>query len=855
MQESGSVQPINIEDELSRSYLDYAMSVIVGRALPDVRDGLKPVHRRTLFAMNELNNFFNRSYIKSARVVGEVIGKYHPHGDSAVYDTIVRMAQDFAMRVPLVDGQGNFGSVDGDPPAAQRYTEVRMTKFAGAMLEDLDKETVSFVANYDDTLQMPEVLPAGAPNLLINGSAGIAVGMATNIPPHNAVEVVAACLALLDDPDLSVDDLMEHIQGPDFPTGAIINGRAGIVHAYRTGRGSILVRSRAEIVTDKRGREAIVIREIPYQVNKAEMIEKIAGLVKEKKLEGISEIRDESDREGLRVVIEVRRADSAEVVLNNLYAKSQLQKSYGMNLLALVGGRPQRLNLKQILEYFLLHRKEVVTRRTRYLLRQAQARGHVLEGQVVALSNIDQVVDLIKKSVDSPAAKAALMARAWVSENITALLDRVDQTACRPEGLPARFGYRDGAYYLSEQQAQSILELRLNRLTGLEQDKLLSEYNGIIEAITDYREILSDAGRMVKVMREELQEVSDTYADERRTEIIESQLDFDDEDLIDSEDRVVMISHKGYAKASPLADYQTIGRGGRGRSISAVQEEDFIEHLLIANTHDTILCFSNIGKVYWLKVYQIRLQGRTARGRPLVNLLKLAPEEQITAFLRVDEYRPGFFIFMATANGTVKKTPLQAFARKRSSGLIALTLKEDNALVDAVITDGSCDILLVSSAGKAVRFKESDIRVTGRSAQGVRGMRMASGAHLVSMIIPNSDKEMLIASENGYGKRMSFDEFTAKGRGGQGVIAMRTNQRNGTLVSAVPVSEEEEIALISEQGRLLRTPVSRITRQSRRTQGVRLIKLRQADKLVGAKQVPEQEELNPDESGDGLDQP
>lgn len=828
------IQPVKIEEELSRSYLDYAMSVIVGRALPDVRDGLKPVHRRVLFAMNELRNTYNRPYVKSARVVGEVIGKYHPHGDSAVYDAIVRMAQDFSMRVPLVDGQGNFGSVDGDLPAAQRYTEVRMTRFADALLADLDKGTVPFVANYDDTLQMPEVLPNRAPHLLINGSSGIAVGMATNIPPHNVHEVVSACLTLLENPEATVDDLMAHIQGPDFPTGAIINGHAGILNAYRTGRGSILIRSKAEVVTDSRDRESILVHEIPYQVNKAEMIAKIANLVREKKMEGISDIRDESDKEGLRVVIEVKRTESAEIVLNNLYAKTDLEKSYGINLVALVENRPRQLNLKELLEAFLTHRRQVVTRRTQYLLAQEKTRAHVLEGQVVALVNIDQIVETIKQSSDIASAKEALMAVGWPAKTMAEWLSRAEAALCRPDDLTGRFGYQDGAYYLSDQQTQSILELRLHRLTSLEQDKLRAEHSESVEKILDYRSILGDDAKLVSVIRGELQEVIEFYVDGRRTAIMENQQDLDYEDLIDPEGRVITISHKGYAKARSLSDYQVISRGGRGRQIMAARKEDFVQRMFVANTHTTILCFSNIGKVYWLKVYRIPLQGRLARGRPLINLLSLQSDERITAFLPVDEYLGDHFIFMATAKGQVKKTPLKQFERQRSSGLIALSLKEGDMLIQAAITDGSRDIILVSSAGKAIRFNESEARAMGRTAAGVRGMRVPEGHRIVSMIVPEEEQDLLLVSERGYGKRTNWRHFSTRHRGGRGIIAMQTPPRNGFLVSAVPVSSEEEVVLVSERGRLVRIPVTEISLQGRSTQGVRLARLNEDDHLIGA---------------------
>ncbi len=717
--------PVNIEDELRQSYLDYAMSVIVGRALPDVRDGLKPVHRRALFTMNELNNTFNRPYMKSARVVGEVMGKYHPHGDVAIYDTVVRMAQQFSMRYPLVDGQGNFGSVDGDPPAAMRYTEVRMSRMATELLADLDKETVDFVPNYDDTLSMPDVLPTKVPNLLVNGSSGIAVGMATNIPPHNLREVVDGCLALLDDPDITVDGLMEHVKGPDFPTAAIINGRAGIVEAYRTGRGRIYVRARAEVIQDdKTGRDVIVITEIPYQLNKARLIERIAELVKDKKIEGISELRDESDKDGLRVVIEMRRGDSGEVVLNNLYAQTQLQTVFGINCVALVHGQPKVLNLKQMLEAFIQHRREVVTRRTIYLLRRARQRGHILEGQAVALANIDPVIELIKASPGAAEARTALMGRGWESDAVQALLARAGSDACRPDGLADEFGFRDGLYWLSEEQAQAILDMRLQRLTALEQGKLLEDYQGILDEIADLQEILASQQRLMQVIRDELAEVRNTYGDDRRSEILSTQEDLTVEDLITEEDLVVTISHHGYAKTQPLDSYQAQKRGGRGRAATSVKDEDFVEHLLVAHSHDTLLCFSNLGKVYWLKVYLIPQASRGAKGRPLVNMLPLSGDEWISAILPIKEYSEDRFIFMATANGTVKKTPLEQFSRPRSTGLIALELEEDNTLVGVALTDGTCDVLLTASSGKAVRFKESDVRAMGRTARGVRGISL-----------------------------------------------------------------------------------------------------------------------------------
>lgn len=840
------IQSVKIEAELSKSYLDYAMSVIVGRALPDVRDGLKPVHRRVLFAMSELNNTYSRPYVKSARIVGEVIGKYHPHGDSAVYDTIVRMAQVFSMRELLVDGQGNFGSVDGDAPAAQRYTEARMTRYAGTMLGDLDKDTVPFVANYDDTLKMPEVLPNRAPNLLVNGSSGIAVGMATNIPPHNTKEVIAACLMLLNNPDASIKELMEHIQGPDFPTGATINGRAGIIAAYHTGKGSILIRSKTEIIAEDRGKESIIVSELPYQVNKAEMIGKIAVLVKAKKLEGISEIRDESDKDGLRVVIEIKRTDSAEVVLNNLYAKSDLERSYGINLVALVDQRPQQLNLSAILGYFLAHRREVVTRRTLFLLRQEKARGHLLEGQAVALANIDKVVEMIRASRDADAAKAALSAEGWPPGPMARMLSRVESSGaadlCRPEGLDLAFGFRDGRYYLSEQQTAAILAMRLQRLTSLEQDKLMTEYEHALAAIREYQLILEDADRMTALIREELEAIAEAYDDERRTEIMDSQQDIVYEDLIDPEDRVVTLSYQGYAKARPISDYQAINRGGRGSRLAVRQAEDYVVRMFVANTHDTVLCFSNIGKVYWLKVYQIPLQGRGARGRPLINLLSLDEGEHITTFLPVTEYPKDHYVFMATTKGRVKKTELKFFARQRRSGLIAVRLKEGDTLVNATITDGSRDIALFSTSGKMTRFKESEVRTTGRATAGVLGMRLAGEHRIVSMVVPKAGQDLLIVSENGYGKRTAWGQFPVKHRATKGLIAMSTSERNGRVVAAVPAASEEHIALLSEQGRLVRTSVDKISQFGRTAQGVRLIRLNEGERLVTMARVLDDEE-------------
>ena len=879
------ILPVNIEDELKQSYLDYAMSVIVGRALPDARDGLKPVHRRVLFAMSELGNDWNKPYLKSARVVGDVIGKYHPHGDSAVYDTIVRMAQPFSLRYLLVDGQGNFGSVDGDSAAAMRYTEVRRTKLAHELLADLHKETVDWVPNYDGSLLIPEVLPTKIPALLVNGSAGIAVGMATNIPPHNLGEVVDGCLALIDNPELTVDELMQFIPGPDFPTAGIINGRAGIIEAYRTGRGRVYMRARATVEDmDKTGaRQQIIVTELPYQLNKARLIEKIAELVKEKKIEGISELRDESDKDGMRIVIELRRGEVGEVVLNNLYAQTQMQSVFGINNVALVDGQPRLLNLKDMLEVFVRHRREVVTRRTIFELRKARERGHILEGQAVALSNIDPVIELIKKSPTPAEAKERLLATGWESSAVEAMVERAGADACRPEDLPEQFGLRDGKYYLSPEQAQAILDLRLHRLTGLEHEKLLGEYQEILNQIGELIRILTNPQRLLEVIREELEQVRSEYGDARRSEIMASHADLTIADLIPEEERVVTISHGGYAKSQPLASYEAQRRGGKGKSATGVKDEDYVEHLLVANSHATLLLFSSKGKVYWLRTYEIPEASRTARGRPLVNLLPLDENERITAMLQVDlealrqqapedeeldeviehdevedlaegeeageaeEVVTGAFIFMATANGTVKKTPLVQFSKPRSSGLIALRLEEGDTLIAAAITDGSREVMLFSDAGKVIRFKEGHVRTMGRTARGVRGMRLQDGQQLISMIIPEGEAQILTASEHGYGKRTPIDEYPQRGRGGQGVIAMVTNERNGKLVGAIQVQDGEEIMLISDQGTLVRTRVDEVSSLSRNTQGVTLIKLAKDEVLVGLERVQEPTPVEDDE--------
>jgi DNA gyrase subunit A len=834
------VYPINIEDELKQSYMEYAMSVIVGRALPDVRDGLKPVHRRVLFAMNELNNDWNKAYKKSARVVGDVIGKYHPHGDSAVYDTIVRMAQTFSLRYPLVDGQGNFGSIDGDSAAAMRYTEIRMAKLAHSLLADLEKETVDFAENYDGTEHIPVVLPTRAPNLLINGSAGIAVGMATNIPPHNMREVVAGCLAVLENPEISIDELIRYIPGPDFPTGAIITGRAGIIQAYRTGRGRIYVRAKAEVITDdSKGKDTIIIHEIPYQLNKSKLLERIAELVKEKKIEGITELRDESDKDGLRVVIELRRGEVGDVVLNNLYAQTQLQAVVGINMVALVDGQPKLLNLKEIIEAFVRHRREVVTRRTLFLLRKARERGHVLEGLAVALANIDAIIELIKTSPTAADARERLVASAWAPGDVTAMLERAGDAACRPEGLEGDFGLIEGQYHLSPAQAQAILELRLNRLTGLEHEKLLQEYADKVAEIADLLEILGDPDRLRTVIRAELEELVEDFGDERLTEITDSAHDLTVEDLITEEDRVVTISHQGYAKTQSLTDYQAQRRGGTGRSATAVKDEDFVEHLLIASTHATVLCFSNLGKVYWLKVFHIPLASRNARGRPMVNLLPLDEGERITSILPIEGYDEDQYVFMATENGTVKKTAATQFARQRSVGLRAIELDEGDVLIGTAITDGESDIMLFSSEGKATRFNESQVRAMGRTARGVRGINLAAGHKLISLIVPKVRGRILTVTENGYGKRTENDEFPAKGRGGKGVIAMSTSDRNGSLVGAVQVWDGDEMMLISNQGTAVRTRVDEVSLLGRNTQGVRVIRTRDGEALVSVSRIAE----------------
>ena len=846
------IVPVNIEDELKTSYLDYAMSVIVGRALPDVRDGLKPVHRRVLYAMNVLGNDWNKAYKKSARVVGDVIGKYHPHGDTAVYDTIVRMAQPFSLRYMLVDGQGNFGSVDGDSAAAMRYTEIRMAKIAHSILADLDKETVDFVPNYDGTEHIPAVMPTRIPNLLVNGTSGIAVGMATNIPPHNLSEVINGCLALIDNEDITVDEIMEHIPGPDFPTAGIISGRAGIQEAYRSGRGKIKIRARAEIeVNEASGKETIVVHELPYQVNKARLIEKMAELVKEKRIEGISALRDESDKDGMRMVIEVKRGEVGEVVLNNLYKLTQMQVSFGLNMVALSNGQPKLFNIKEMLEAFVLHRREVVTRRTIFELRKARERAHILEGLSIALANIDPVIELIKNSPSPSDAKEALISRGWDLGNVADMLSAAGNDAARPEWLEPEFGIRDGQYYLTMQQAQAILDLRLHKLTGLEHEKILSEYKGLLDLIAELMHILASPARLMEVIREELEVIRDDFGDERRTEISSASHDISMEDLISEEDVVVTLSHEGYVKYQALSDYEAQRRGGKGKAATKMKEEDFIERLLVANTHDTILCFSNRGRMYWLKVFQLPLASRTARGRPIVNILPLEDNERITAILPVREYEEDKFIFMATASGTVKKTRLTEYSRPRANGIIAINLRDDDTLIGVDITNGNNDIMLFSDAGKVVRFNEGKknpedehyvVKPVGRNATGVRGMKLEGEEKVVSLIVPHNEGPILTVTENGFGKRTELEEYPAKSRATKGVVSIKVSERNGPVVGAVQVEEQDEIMLITDNGTLVRTRVNEVSVIGRNTQGVRLIRTAEDEHVVALQRIDEIEE-------------
>ena len=833
--------PISLEDEMKRSYLDYAMSVIVGRALPDVRDGLKPVHRRVLFAMHELNNDFNKPYKKSARIVGDVIGKYHPHGDTAVYDTIVRMAQDFSLRYMLVDGQGNFGSVDGDNAAAMRYTEIRMSKIAHELLEDIDKETVDFGPNYDGSEQEPLIMPARIPNLLINGSSGIAVGMATNIPPHNLNEVVDACLLLLEKPESSIDALIKLIPAPDFPTAGIIHGTSGVKEGYRTGRGRVVMRGRTHVEKlDKGNREALIVDELPYQVNKKTFIEKIAELVNDKKIEGISDLRDESDKSGMRVVIELKRGENPDVILNNLYKQTQLQDSFGMNMVALIDGQPKLLNLKQILDAFLRHRREVITRRTVFELRKARERGHILEGLSVALANVDEMIKIIKAAPTPPDAKKELMARTWKSSVVEGMLNGAAMEFSRPEGLSKEFGLSASGYKLSDVQAQEILQLRLQRLTGLEQEKIVNEYKEIMNIITDLLDILATPARVTAIIADELKVIKEQYGDKRRSEIVENALDLSTEDLITPEDVVVTLSHTGYIKSQALAEYRAQKRGGRGKQAATTKDDDFIDKMFVANTHDNILCFSSRGQVYWLKAYEVPQGSRTSRGKPIVNLFPLQEGEKINAILPIKEFDDKHYIFMATALGTVKKTPLTDFSNPRKSGIIAINLDDNDFLIGAEITDGSNDIVLVSNGGKAVWFDEEDVRSMGRNTRGVRGMKLQEDQQVLSLLIASDDQQsMLVATENGYGKRTVLSDFRHSGRATQGVKAIQVSERNGLVVAAKLVSDEDEIMLITTGGVLIRTRVSEIRELGRATQGVTLINLGENEKLSGLEKIVE----------------
>ena len=836
------ILPISIEDELKQSYLSYAMSVIHGRALPDVRDGLKPVHRRILFAMHDLKNYYNRPYKKSARVVGDVIGKYHPHGDSAVYDAMVRMAQDFSMRYMLVEGQGNFGSIDGDPPAAMRYTEVRMSKITDQLLADIEKDTVNFSPNYDGSEQIPDVLPTRVPTLLVNGSSGIAVGMATNIPPHNLSEVINGSLALLENPKTSIDQLTQSISGPDFPTGGIIDGKMGIYEAYNTGRGIIYVRAKTSVEEDKSGNQSLVINEIPYMVNKARMLEKIAELVKDKKIDGIREIRDESDKDGLRVVIDVKKGESVDVLENNLYAQTQLEQSFGINFTVLVNGQPKVLNLKEILQEFIKHRKDVVTKRTKFELKKAKDRGHIVEGLMVAIANIDAIITIIKKSKDPKIAAAELCKKTWKAGPIEAILKKVGKDACKPKGLSADLGLKGKNYKLSPDQAKSILELRLGRLTGLEQDNLSSEFNELIEKIQKLQEILDDKNVLQGVVRDELNEIKESFGDERKTDINDARQDISNEDLIPEETRVLTLSRSGYAKTQPLTEYREQRRGGMGKAAASVKEEDLIQNLYVLSSHSQLLCFTTLGKVYWLKVYEIPVASRTSKGRPLVNMLNLDDDETVTQILPVEDFAEDKYVFMATRNGTVKKTSLKFFAKKYKSGIKAIKLDEGDKLVGSVVTDGDQEILLASLSGKLIRFHESKVRPMGRTARGVRGMKLQKDMKIISLMVGDTTKTILCLSENGYGKKSKLEDFTMHNRGGQGVIALKTSDRNGLMVSASSVDEEDGIMLISDKGTMIRTSVGQIPTLGRNTQGVKVITPKEGEKLIEGVRIPPDEE-------------
>ena len=829
------VLSVDIKDELKKSYLDYAMSVIIGRALPDARDGMKPVHRRILYAMHKLSNTHNKPNKKSARVVGDVIGKYHPHGDSAVYDAIVRMTQDFSLRYPLIEGQGNFGSIDGDSAAAMRYTEIRMQKITDQILADIEKETVSYSPNYDGTEDIPDVLPTRIPNLLVNGSSGIAVGMATNIPPHNLTEVIDACFYILDNPKATVDDLIKIVKGPDFPLGGIITGIEGIEQAYRTGQGKVYVRGKTSIEEIKGNKEAIIITEIPFQVNKAKMLERIAELVKDKKLEGIGEIRDESDKDGMRVVVELKKGEVAEVVLNNLIKNTQLEQVFGINNVVLVDNKPQICNLEQLLNIFLDHRKDVITNRSLYELKQAKERGHVVEGLIVAIANIDEIIEIIKKSENSKVAADKLCEKDWSAITIKPLLDKVsDPDICKPEGLEKGFGVKGSKYKLSLVQAKAILELRLSRLTALETDKLNEEYQELVKQIKELQEILSNEKRLIKVVKEELTEIKDAFGDERRTKIIEKRLTIDDADLIPEEERVFTISNNGFVKTQQLVEYRSQRRGGVGKTASALREEDFIKQVLVLNTHVQVLCFTTKGKVHWLEIYKLPIMGRTAKGRPISNVLPLDEDERVTSFLPVDEYKDGHFILMATKNGVVKKTALTAFEKKYAPGLKAINLDEGDRLIGTIITDGKDEVCLASRSGKAIRFKETDVRPMGRSTRGVKGMNINKEDKVISIIKVNPDSNLLTLSENGYGKRTNISEFGGQKRGGKGVIALNTSDRNGMMVAAVQVLDGDEVMLIGNKGTLIRTQVDQISVIGRNTQGVKVVSTREDERLVDA---------------------
>ncbi len=850
--------PANLEQEMRHSYLDYAMSVIVGRALPDIRDGLKPVHRRVLYAMTELGNDWNRPYKKSARIVGDVIGKYHPHGDTAVYDTIVRMAQDFSMRYMLVDGQGNFGSVDGDAPAAMRYTEIRLSRIAHELLSDLDEETVDFGPNYDETETQPLVLPTRVPNLLVNGSTGIAVGMATNIPPHNLGETIAGCLALIDNPDITTAELMERIPGPDFPTAGIILGRSGIYSAYATGRGRIYVRARTETETSEKGRESIIVTQLPYMVNKARLMEKIAELVKQKRIEGIAALRDESDKAGMRMVIEVKQGDQAEVVLNNLFKQTRLQSVYGINMVALSSNQPRIFTLREMLEEFLYHRREVVTRRTVFRLRKARARAHILEGLAVALANLDPVIELIRGASNPAEAREKLLAIQWESGLLATKLSRRDADISRPEGLSPELGMQPNGYQLSSEQAQAILDLRLHRLTGLEQEKIWEEYAKIIDAIRSLLTILQDPDRLVSTIREELEEIRKRFGDERRTEIREGSIDLEDEDLIPEEELVVTLSHAGYAKSQPVSDYTSQHRGGKGKTATKTREEDFVERMFVANSHDTILCFSDRGKVYWLRVFQLPRAGRQARGKPLVNLLPLESGEQVTAILPIKSYADNRYIVMVTARGTIKKCDLSVFSNPRSTGIIAVRLDEDDYLIDVALIREGEDILLVSNQGKAIRFREGLVRSMGRTARGMRGIKLTDEGRVISLLVlpetdpdrPEQDLSVLVCTANGYGKRTLIKEFPRRGRGGMGVIAIKLSERNGDVVSALMVSPQDEVMLITDGGILIRTSAYGISCIGRNTQGVRVIAVGPEEQLASVSRIDESTRGDDDTASD-----